>query len=192
MESNVRNRGLFRLGTRDIIFAGMFAALIAASAQVSLPIGLIPFTLQTLMVTLAAQVLGAKRGFLAVLSYLLVGAVGAPVFSRFAGGVGVLLGPTGGFLLAFLPAALLTGALADAAHMGRKASRLRLFFVCLPGIAVCGLGGALWLCAFGGFGFSDALMVGVVPFLAGDIAKAAIASAAAPPLRRALDRNAGR
>ena len=95
---------------RDICSAGIFTAFIAVCAQISIPMPYgVPMTLQTLAVPFAGIVLGKKRGAASVLIYILLGAVGLPVFARFSGGPGVLFGPTGGFILSFPVVAILVG-----------------------------------------------------------------------------------
>ena len=91
--------------TRNLVLTGIMAALLALCAWISIPTA-VPFTLQTLGVFLAVGVLGGKLGSLAVGVYLLLGAVGLPVFSHFTGGIGALIGTTGGYLLGFLLIAL--------------------------------------------------------------------------------------
>ena len=85
----------------QIVFIGLFAALIAVCSQIQIP-GPVPFTLQTFAVFLAAGLLGGKRGSIAVLIYILLGAIGLPVFAGFKGGIGALLGTTGGYILGFI------------------------------------------------------------------------------------------
>lgn len=88
--------------TRNLIVSALFAALIAVLAQISIPLpGGVPLTMQTLAISLAGIILGSKRGTLSVCVYLLMGAFGLPVFSGFTGGLSILVGPTGGFLLSF-------------------------------------------------------------------------------------------
>lgn len=88
--------------TMTCSFIGLFAALIAVCAQIIIPMPLgVPFTLQTFAVALAGVLLGRRRGALAALVYVLIGAIGAPVFSGFGSGIGVIFGPGGGFLLSF-------------------------------------------------------------------------------------------
>lgn len=93
-----------KLQVRDLAYIGVFAALMAVCAWISIPVPppMIPFTLQTMGVFLAVGLLGGKRGTMAILVYILLGAVGVPVFSGFRGGVGVLLGVTGGYIVGFL------------------------------------------------------------------------------------------
>ena len=95
-----------RLGTKDIALTALFVAVMAVCSWISIP-ATVPFTLQTFGVFLSVGLLGGKRGSLAVLVYLLLGAVGLPVFSGFTGGIGHLLGPTGGYIIGFIFSALL-------------------------------------------------------------------------------------
>ncbi len=98
--TKVRSAGMQR--TRSIVFVGLTIAIMAVSAWVSIPIGPVPFTLQMFAVTFALVVLSPKQAIAAVAGYLLLGAVGVPVFSSMRGGIGVLVGPTGGFLWGYL------------------------------------------------------------------------------------------
>ena len=95
-----------KLKTKDIVFIGIFAALMAICSWISIPTT-VPFTLQTFAVFMAVGVLGGKRGTLSVLVYILLGAIGVPVFAGFAGGLGILTGSTGGYILGFLFSALI-------------------------------------------------------------------------------------
>ena len=91
------------------IMSALFAAIIGILAQVTIPLPLVPITGQTLAVGLAATILGSRYGTLSVILYALIGAIGIPVFSAMSGGLGVIVGPTGGFIIGFIPAAFLTG-----------------------------------------------------------------------------------
>ena len=91
-----------KFSVRDICYAGLFAAVIAVMAQISIPMPLgVPMTMQTFAITLAAVVLGSKLSAIATLVYLLLGAVGVPVLDNFSGGIDKFVGPTGGFLISF-------------------------------------------------------------------------------------------
>ena len=91
-----------RFSVRDICYAGLFAAVIAVMAQISIPMPLgVPMTMQTFAITLAAVVLGSKLSAIASLVYLALGAVGVPVLANFSGGFDKFVGPTGGFLISF-------------------------------------------------------------------------------------------
>ena len=93
------------LSTLDMVYIGLMACLMAICSWISIPT-VVPFTLQTMGVFLAVGLLGGKRGTLAILIYILLGAVGLPVFSGFKGGIGALLGTTGGYIVGFLASAL--------------------------------------------------------------------------------------
>jgi len=95
--------------TRDLCTIGVFAAIITVVGLISIPIQPVPMTLQTFIIPFAGVVLGKKKGSLAALIYVLIGMLGLPVFSGFKGGVGVLFGPTGGFILSFPIMAWLAG-----------------------------------------------------------------------------------
>ena len=91
-----------KFSVRDICYAGLFAAVIAVMAQISIPMPLgVPMTMQTFAITLAAVVLGSKLSAISTLVYVLLGAVGVPVLANFSGGIDKLVGPTGGFLISF-------------------------------------------------------------------------------------------
>lgn len=92
--------------TKDIVFMGIFVSLIAVCSWISIP-STVPFTLQTLGVFLTVFVLGGKRGTLAITTYLILGAVGVPVFANFTGGLGKIVGLTGGYLVGFIATALI-------------------------------------------------------------------------------------
>ena len=95
--------GKKQLSTKSIILVGMFAAVLAVMSQIAIPMPSgVPMTLQTFAVALAGAVLGWKLGALSALVYLLLGAAGVPVFSGMSGGLGVLLGKTGGFIFGFI------------------------------------------------------------------------------------------
>ena len=99
-----------KISIRDIAYIAVFTALMAVCSWISIPTA-IPFTLQTMGVFLAVGLLGGKRGTLAVTAYVLLGAVGAPVFANFSGGLGVLMGQTGGYILWVLGAGMVLGML---------------------------------------------------------------------------------
>jgi len=98
------------LSVQDLCIIAIFAAIIAVMAQIIIPMPLgVPMTLQTLAIMLAGVMLGAKKALISTILYVLLGAVGAPVFAGFAGGFGIVLGPTGGFIMSFPLLALAVG-----------------------------------------------------------------------------------
>ncbi|MBQ7548852.1 MAG: biotin transporter BioY [Clostridia bacterium] len=136
----------------------------------------VPFTMQTFAVFAVAGLLGFKRGSAAVAVYILLGAVGVPVFSGFRGGPDVLLGQTGGYIVGFLFSAMITGFAAD--RFGRSAVVLAASM--LAGLAACYTFGTLWFMYVytrntGSIGFASVLMTCVVPFIIPDIVKTALA-----------------
>ncbi|MCR9148938.1 MAG: biotin transporter BioY [Rhodobacteraceae bacterium] len=148
-----------------LVLAG--TALIAISAQISVPFFPVPMTLQTLAVLLVGFALGARLGALTVAAYVAEGAMGLPVFSGFKAGLG---GPTTGFLLGFVAMAFIAGWAADRGV--RSVPGLAL--VALAASAVLYLPGVAWLGA--AIGFEKAIAVGMMPFLLGDVVKAVLAA----------------
>ena len=109
--------------TYDLAYIAIFAVLIAICSWISIPMT-VPFTLQTFGVFMAVGVLGGKRGSLAVLVYILLGAIGVPVFAGFSGGLGILLNNTGGYIIGFLFSALVMWAM-ESLHGSRTDCLLR-------------------------------------------------------------------
>ena len=152
---------------------GLGALLVAASAQIVVPLPLspVPMTLQPLAVLVVGGLLGAGQGTAALVLYLALGILGLPVFAGGGSGITRLLGPTGGYLLAFPIGAALTGALAP-----RGGSVLRVLLACALGMMVIHIGGVAQLALLGGDP-GVALRVGFVPFLTGDLLKVGLAAA---------------
>lgn len=171
-----------RLSTREIAYSALFAALIAVGAYVAIPVGAVPLTLQVLVVLLAGLALGPRLGALSALTYLGLGLI-APVYAGGASGLGVLLGPTGGFLWGFVVAAALTGWVAGNGR-GRdgQASLPHLVAAGLTGLLPIYVLGALWLAAQTGMGLRAALVTGVAPFVWADLLKTLGAGLAARAL----------
>jgi len=165
------------LTTRELTSAALFTALIAAGAFVAIPIGSVPFTLQVLFVLLAGMLLGPRLAALSVLAYLVLGLV-APVYAGGTSGLGVLFGPTGGYLWGFVLAALVTGAVCA---RGRT-SLARFVAAGLLGVVPIYALGAVWLAAQLHLGLGTALATGVAPFVWLDVLKAVAAGLAARSL----------
>jgi biotin transport system substrate-specific component len=172
---------------RQVISIGLGALSVALAAQFAVPIPLspVPMTLQPLAVLAVGGVLGATGGLAALVLYIAMGALGLPVFAGGGSGPLHLLGPTGGYLLAFPVAALVTGALVGRA----PASVLRVLLACALGMVIIHVGGVAQLALLGGDP-ALAFRVGFLPFLTGDLLKVGLASAvvlaAGPRLRRLL------
>lgn len=176
---------------RDSARVAVFAALIVALTLVPglyLLGGSVPVTLQTLAVTLAAAILGPWRGASAVLVYLALIAVGLPVASGFKGGLGVFAGPTGGFLVGFVPMVIVVGLLARWVLRRVHGARLpvALFLAAVAGLPVLYAVGVPWLAQVTGMSARDAVVNGMWIFLPGDLVKAAVAGAVTAAVVRAL------
>lgn len=171
-----------KLSTKSIILVGMFTAVLAVMSQIALPMPSgMPITLQTFAVALAGTVLGWKLGALSALVYLLLGAAGVPVFSEMSGGLGILLGKTGGFIFGFIFMALLCGLGADQKNKGIRGA-------CgLAGLAVCHLLGILQFMALTQISFVEAAVLVSIPFLLKDIVSVALAFVTGEILRKALN-----
>ncbi len=152
---------------RMTVYASLLTALTAAGAYMVLPIGPVPIVLSNLFILLAGLLLGKRWGTASVALYLLLGAFGLPVFSGGGGGIGHILGPTGGYLLGYLPAVFLTGAVSEI----KSSSLFFDFLASLCGTAVIYLCGILWLIFVRGNPPAVALTGGLLPFLPGDALK---------------------
>ena len=170
--------GVNDLKTKDISLCALFAALLVICGWISIPLGSISFTMQTFGVFLALFTLGGKRGSLAVLIYLLLGAVGLPVFSGFQGGVGILAGPTGGFLFGFMLTCLFYWAVTFC-FGDHPPARLT---AAILGLLLCYVCALLWLRQFTG----AASFLWCLPFLLPDAVKIGIAWYIASRLRKII------
>ena len=160
---------------RDMVYISIFAVLIAVCSWISIP-ATVPFTLQTFGVFMAVGVLGGKNGTLAVLIYILLGAIGVPVFSGFKGGLGALLGTTGGYIVGFLFVALVMWALESAWGTGKLKSLVDMVI----GLIICYAFGTAWFMfvysrANGAVSLMTVLSWCVIPFIIPDLCKIALA-----------------
>ena len=163
------------LRTVDIAYIGLFVAVMAICSWISIP-ATVPFTLQTFAVFMAVALLGGKRGTIAVLTYVLLGAIGVPVFAGFSGGIGALLGNSGGYIVGFIFSALVMWAIT--AKFGEKTWVLGLSMVL--GLIVCYAFGTMWfMIAYtantGAVGIVAVLGWCVIPFIIPDLIKIALA-----------------
>ena len=173
-----------RSTTYDIVYIAVFAVIMAICSWISIPAA-VPFTLQTFGVFIAVGVLGGKRGSLSVLVFILLGAIGIPVFANFSGGIGVLAGPTGGYIIGFLFSALLMWAMEK---LPGKKSVMQIVSM-IAGLIVCYAFGTVWFVIVygrmnGPIGFTAALASCVVPFIIPDIIKIALAYVLSRKLRK--------
>ncbi|TCD46174.1 biotin transporter BioY [Streptococcus sp. X16XC17] len=171
--------------TRSIAYAAIGAALIAALSQISIPLGPVPFTLQTLAIGLIATLYYPKEAVASVALYLTLGAIGLPVFAGGSGGFQALFGATGGFLWAFLIYALVT---ANLTYL--DSSIIRIFLANCLGVALVLLGGAAYFKFFNGASWTDTLAWTVIPFILTGILKIVVVILIAKALQPALKKEA--
>jgi biotin transport system substrate-specific component len=180
---------------RRIIAAALGALVVALSAQIVVPVPFspIPMTLQPLAVLIVGALLGGAAGLGALLLYIALGIAGLPVFAGGGSGVARLLGPTGGYLLAFPVAAwmtgILTGPVLGSNRLLRPTGVLRVLLACAVGMVVIHVGGVAQLALLGGDP-ALAFRVGFIPFLTGDLIKVGLAAVlilvAGPKIRSLL------
>lgn len=164
-------------------YIAMSTALISVCAWVSVP-SAVPFTMQTFAVFLTAGVIGSQRALAAVSLYVLLGTIGLPVFAGMQGGLGVLVGATGGYISGFLPAAFIAGL----RHSGKRDGMVDIILMIL-GLLVCYTFGTLWyaLGYLGGMeGIGAALTACVLPYVIPDLLKILLAAVVASRLRAAV------
>ena len=170
----------------DIALTALFAAITAVCSWISIP-ATVPFTLQTFAVFLSVGVLGGRLGTLTMLVYLTAGAVGLPVFAGMRGGVSVLLGPTGGYIVGFFFSALFMWAVEKV--FGRSFRTLSLSMI--PALLICYAFGTAWFVIVysrtsGNIGVASALMMCVVPYMIPDAIKMLLAGSLCRRLRPML------
>ena len=180
-----------RINTRQLTLCAVMAAVMCVIAPISLPIGPIAVTGGTLTIYLTACLLGPWRGLAATAVYLLAGFVGLPVFSNYMSGAGRLLGPTGGYLVGYLPMMLLAGFAAEYAFQhfgGRKALMIVFPFLGMVlATAVLYAFGTAWYCVQAGVDLQKALAACVFPFIPFDLMKMVLALLVGVPVRRRLE-----
>lgn len=163
------------LATQDITYIGLFTVLIAICSWISIPT-VVPFTLQTLGIFLTVGLLGGKRGTITIIVYILLGAVGVPVFSGFSGGAGIIAGNTGGYIIGFLFSALVMWGMEKT--FGKSYTVLGISMI--AGLIVCYTIGTLWFITVythntGDIGILSVLGLCVFPFIIPDLIKIGIA-----------------
>ncbi len=163
-----------------------FTALIAVLAQISIPFYPVPFTAQVFGVFLAGILMGSRAGLLSILTYLLMGAAGMPVFAMWRGGLQVILGPSGGYLLGFIPGIYCLGKLTGDRNRSNNAMLIAGMLVFLVIIYTCG---GLQLSYIMKLDFKQTMVAGVIPFLPLDLIKVGLTIPLVAKLRRISDLN---
>lgn len=170
--------------TYQYVLAAFGAAIIAVLAQVTIPLPLIPITGQTLAVGIIVTILGTRLGTLSVLLYILLGAAGLPVFSGMSGGLGILVGPTGGYIVGFLATAIIMGL-----YLYKFGITFTQAIIAnIIGMIVTLAFGTVWLKIVADYTWTAAFMGGVAPFIVVGIVKAVLAAWIGVIVRRRLER----
>lgn len=169
-----------KIRTKQMVLIALMTAVTCVLGPLSIPLPFspVPISLTNFAIFLAIFVLGMENGTISFIIYLLLGAVGVPVFSSFRGGFQVLAGPTGGYLIGFIFLALIMGFALD--HFDRKL--VPTIIGMIIGMVVCYAFGTVWLAKLLSLSFKEGLMMGVIPYLPGDAAKIIIAAIVGPKL----------
>ncbi|MEA3435160.1 MAG: biotin transporter BioY [Thermodesulfobacteriota bacterium] len=173
------------LQLRMTVYASLLAALTAVGAFFPIPIGPVPIILQNMFVLLSGLLLGSRWGLASVGVYILAGAFGLPVFAGGLGGISRIVGPTGGYILGYLPGVFITGLIAEKTEQRMIYDVFAMICGCII-IYVCGV---TWLKVLTGMTLAKTLTVGMYPFLIGDVLKIAAAAAIAKSLRPVIMQN---
>lgn len=160
------------MNTKDLIKCAIFASIMAILSQISIPIPFasVPITMQVFGVLLCGIILKSKLAFLSQIIYLLIGSIGIPVFSQMSGGIGILLGPTGGFLISFPIVAFIVGYFFEL-----NESKLKLISGMFLGIIISYIIGTIQFCLITNTSFISGLIVCVLPFILVDLIKIILA-----------------
>lgn len=161
------------ISLRKQIICAIFAAIIAILAQISIPLPFtgVPITMQTFAIVLTAVILGGRLGTMSVLIYILLGAIGIPVFSQFTGGFQTLIGPTGGYIISFPVVAAIIGY----CSCKYKKNYLMISLAYILAVGISYIIGTIQLAFVANLTFKGALMAGVIPFIPFDIIKVVLA-----------------
>lgn len=172
---------IMKVSTKTIVTVGMFTAVLAVLSILTIPMPSgVPVTLQTFAMALCGYVLGAKKGTLSTVLYVVIGAIGVPVYAGMSGGVGALFGYTGGFIFGFIFMTLLCGL-----GLSVKNKVLQVVFGLL-GLMVCHLFGVIWFSVVAASTFVNSFLVVSVPYLLKDVISVVAAYFVAIAIRKAL------
>ncbi len=165
-----------KMSTKTLTQCAVFSAIISILSVITIPIGIIPVTLGLFGIMLAAIILGCRRSVLSVLIFILIGAVGIPVFSGFKGGPQVLTGPTGGYITSYIFVSMFIGFISDKVKSNGILSAVILFLACCFGTVICYTLGTLQFMAISGNDIKTALAKCVTIFIPFDILKSVMAA----------------
>ncbi|HRX16703.1 MAG TPA: biotin transporter BioY [Spirochaetota bacterium] len=157
---------------RKMTLSAVFTVLIIAGSYLVVPIGVVPIVLQNMFVLMAGVMLGPLWGAVSVCAFLVLGALGLPVFSGGRGGAAHILGPTGGYLVAYIPAVIICGVI----NLKKSKKIILILFSMVSASLVIYLIGVTWLKLTTSISWDKAVFVGMLPFLLGDALKIAVAA----------------
>lgn len=174
-----------KFSVTDLVYIGVSAALLAICSWITIPLPSVPITLQTMGICLVAGLLGMKRGTLATLVFIALGAIGMPVFSEFTGGISIILGQTGGYIVGFIFTSLIIGFVSDKF----KGRLIPLILSMVAGISVCYAFGTAWFAAVYAKANDPASILTILgwcvfPFIIPDIVKIIVAGLLTIRLRK--------
>lgn len=174
--------------SETIAFCGLAIALIAVSAWITVPLGPIPFTLQTMMLAFVVLLFPAREAVISVAGYVLLGAIGAPVFSGMKGGLASVLGPTGGFIIGFVLGTIAAVVVLKAWHAPRSKAvgLVREYVAAFVFLAISYVCGWAQLMAVAGMSPMAAFLAGIAPFIVLDSIKIVVGVSLAHALRSAV------
>ncbi len=190
MTKNEVSASASHLAISDMTMIGLVTAVTCVLGPMSIPVFIspVPITLTNLVLYLSLYILKTKRAFISYLVYLLLGTAGLPVFSGFSGGLGKLMGPTGGYLAGFLFLILIAGYFTER----WPDNRLMCGVGMILGTGVCYGFGTLWLCRQLELSFIEGLGIGVFPYLVGDGAKIVLAVMTGPAISKRISQAVGK
>ncbi len=162
---------------KNLMLSAIMAALLCVVSPWVIPIGAVPLSLASFVIYAVCALCDLKRSIAAVSIYVLLGAIGLPIFAGFVGGVQVILGPTGGYVLGYLVAAAIIPILKD---------KINLFITLCISTLVIYLCGTMWYMAVAEVKFAQAMAVCVLPFVVADIIKMVLACVCVPKIKTAL------
>ena len=168
--------------TKDLTLIAIATALTCVLSPLSVPIGVVPIALTNLVLLLNTYVLGYKKALVACLLYIIIGAIGIPVFANFSGGIGILTGPTGGYIIGYIPMVLVAGLLIE-----KFENKVIHIIAMIIGTALCYTLGTWWFCFVMSSSLASAMAICVTPFIPFDLIKIIIVIIIGPIIKKRLN-----
>lgn len=168
--------------TKDLTLIALGTALTCALSPLSIPIGIVPIALTNLVLFLNTYVLGYKKAFIATILYIFIGAIGLPVFANFSGGLSIITGPTGGYIIGYIPMVLISGLL-----INKYENKIIHILAMILGTIICYTLGTIYFCYLMQATLSYALAICVIPFIPFDLLKIVIVILIGPVIKKRLN-----